>query len=525
MKTISTNSSDRLTPGLGYCSGCFMSPRTGTTLTEVLMSLMIMSIGVVSIATLFPLSASRAIHATHLTNSTILRNNAEAIIESNRDLVFDPDGDGVRNQGNYIVDPLGYREMEVMSALLPTTPPQPPAQHFFGNRVPPPASGFDSYPLPFRYLGSFDDPSLTLIQKAQHTELMRNLVTLPDQFIDIADDFPETVTSTSLTLSSQTSGADLLNTLVSNPSFTAPDLPFRLTLSDLTGRLSEIRGHEDLNANGVFDPGEVDFNGDGIAEAITLSGQTVSWTTPLTASLVSNGIGQVRFDAPLSGYSWLLTVKSQIPGIVNVEVAVFFKRAFSLDSEQVYLGDLRPFDPGPDGLPGVANFDDNFNTIDDDILEMGFPFTDDQPTNKLVLELDPALYLNSTAPAKPALRRGGYIFDTKNLTWNRIRSFEFEDLDGDDYDEFATVILEDNIDRYNTEDVDRDGALAARQDIIEDANNNGILDSGEDLNGNGQLDVFVIPSEDKDGDGNIDRGGIIVPHGIIKVFKLSSKNE
>ena len=67
--------------------------------------------------------------------------------------------------------------------------------------------------------------------------------------------------------------------------------------------------------------------------------------------------------------------------------------------------------------------------------------------------------------------------------------------------------------------------MAARQDIIEDANNNGVLDSGEDLNGNGQLDVFIIPSEDKDGDGNIDRGGIIVPHGIIKVFKLSSKNE
>ena len=49
------------------------SPRGGVTLTEVLVSLMLMSIGVVTLATLFPLAVLRAVQATQLTSATILR--------------------------------------------------------------------------------------------------------------------------------------------------------------------------------------------------------------------------------------------------------------------------------------------------------------------------------------------------------------------------------------------------------------------------------------------------------------------
>ena len=55
--------------------------RPGTTLTEVLMSILIMSIGVVTLATLFPIAILRSVQATQLTNATILRYDAEAIID------------------------------------------------------------------------------------------------------------------------------------------------------------------------------------------------------------------------------------------------------------------------------------------------------------------------------------------------------------------------------------------------------------------------------------------------------------
>ncbi|HTN00484.1 MAG TPA: hypothetical protein VL132_01330, partial [Planctomycetaceae bacterium] len=53
--------------------------RRGVTLSEVLVSLLVMSIGVISLATLFPIATLRMIQATQLTQSTQLRYNAEAL--------------------------------------------------------------------------------------------------------------------------------------------------------------------------------------------------------------------------------------------------------------------------------------------------------------------------------------------------------------------------------------------------------------------------------------------------------------
>ena len=51
--------------------------RRGVTLTEVLMSLLVMGIGVVSVATLFPLAVLRGAKATQYTAGTVLKQNAE----------------------------------------------------------------------------------------------------------------------------------------------------------------------------------------------------------------------------------------------------------------------------------------------------------------------------------------------------------------------------------------------------------------------------------------------------------------
>ncbi|MBL8809412.1 MAG: hypothetical protein JNM43_04465, partial [Planctomycetaceae bacterium] len=106
------------------------SPHTtafaGVTLTEVLMSLLIMSIGISAVMVLFPISVLRSTQSTQLTNAAILKYNAEAQIRQNPKLVFDPDGDYslsltmlqkqkalaehflASGSRNYIVDPFGF---------------------------------------------------------------------------------------------------------------------------------------------------------------------------------------------------------------------------------------------------------------------------------------------------------------------------------------------------------------------------------------------------------------------------------
>ena len=56
--------------------------RAGTTLSEVLISLLVMSVGVIALATLFPISVLRCVQATQLTNATNLRYNVEGLVNA-----------------------------------------------------------------------------------------------------------------------------------------------------------------------------------------------------------------------------------------------------------------------------------------------------------------------------------------------------------------------------------------------------------------------------------------------------------
>ena len=69
MMSLPAGSTRRRSPSL--------AARRGATLVEVLMSLMVMGIGIVSVVTMFPIAALRSIQATQLTNAKMLRKNAE----------------------------------------------------------------------------------------------------------------------------------------------------------------------------------------------------------------------------------------------------------------------------------------------------------------------------------------------------------------------------------------------------------------------------------------------------------------
>jgi len=154
-----------------------ITARSGVTLTEVLMSLMIMSIGISAVAVLFPISVLRSVQATQLTNAAILKRNAQALLDMRQELVFDPDGDGnfdehigAQQELNYVVDPSGYFEMATGAAFstaayatfatlstnndatLPNDPNLRGGADWFGNVD----TDADQIPEPFPVLPRFD---------------------------------------------------------------------------------------------------------------------------------------------------------------------------------------------------------------------------------------------------------------------------------------------------------------------------------------------------------------------------------
>ncbi len=437
--------------------------RDGVTLTEVLMSLMIMGIGVVSLATLFPISTLRVLEATNLTNSTVARFNAEGIIDSFPQMIHNPDGDSTTREAgkNYIVDPLGWHELLAQGVASPVL--------YEYNR--PTTGAFQITRPPIsqqtRYLGdNVSSPALFT-----SIDIARRVASLQDTTTDFGEGFPD---PDGINTAAYTLNGDGLVTGLTMPTevdlsvFTLPTTDpayqdptnYQAVIFDVTGRYSEIRTIESVSI------------------------QTINWPSRPLPARYSSIVGLVRIERTDPFYSWMLTVRKRASGPANVDVVVFSKRDFNELSEQVYVGDMRRFTLGDDGVPGTAGVDLNNDGNNNELAELGYPGSDDQQNNRVTVDWDPSLY--STAPEKPLLRRGGFVFDAANALWYRVLTIEEAPTATS-----AVLALEKAISRNNTED------------LIE----NNSLDAGEDLNSNG----------------DIDRGGIIIPRGVVAVFPLETK--
>lgn len=260
--------------------------RSGVTLTEILMSMLIMSIGVVSLATLFPISVLRSIQATQLTNATLLRYNAEAMIDTFPQLVHDPDGDTnttehfrIPRERRYIVDPLGA------TTLFGDYGGTPPFHAFFGHDgANNPSNGNGGRPLLRRFDGGFSANP--------------DIATLPDSFEAVTGGVPTSATTTTLTMPADVALADV-------PVGTA-----RATVFDTTERFSHVRTITAIN------------------------GQQMTVSPALPSGFTN--IGRVEIDYPWRNYTWLLTVRKTGSGSANVDVVVFFRRHFDIADERVY---------------------------------------------------------------------------------------------------------------------------------------------------------------------------------------------
>lgn len=377
-----------------------LSPRAGTTLTEVLMSLMIMSIGIVSVATLFPISAMRTLEANKQTNSAIASFNANAAIDARPELIHNPD-DGVpellslfsteppaskyTSKSNlafgtdfrdrrYVVDPWGYYEMPTVGNINTE----------FGNVG---GTALPTFPVTRRVMRY--KAWLTSAIDAAH------FVSQPDSWkfvTEAALDPTGTQNALSLTLDSE---ADLSSVNGITGVVTTQAVLYRATIFDADGAKSETRllstnpiGQqvtwatalptrvmEDQNGNGALDPGE-DYDGDGVLDLPS----------------------RVRIEVADQVYTWMLTVRKASTGKCAVDAVVFFKRSFDPAYEEVHTADFRVNGFGPDDIPGTADDTPGPN------YRVRVQFTGDPP----------------------AARRGGYVFDTSNGFWYRIRTVEKE---------------------------------------------------------------------------------------------------
>ncbi len=439
----------RIAPHIHKCLPQAIQPgnsdsRAGVTLTEVLMSLMIMSIGVSAVAVLFPISVLRSVQATQMTNAAILKYNTEALIQMRPELVFDPDGDGnleehIGRQGEdrYIVDPAGYYTMTDLGFPCladPADPGNAGATREFADWFGSVDSNADGVPETFMGLPRFDGG---IRSATRSVPLPLGLRADPNAFPDEARGLQAlAATATKLgdgwvTVADTYADGFLMSdaTILAAPSYGAPESVIGVRISsdvDLVDvPTSDLTVPGVAGSRVIADPEAhrvVVFSLDGSFSvsypllAIDTATNTVRWGET-TEDLNSNGYPDVRrlplqFVDPVTDtynvgriilqsnrehdFNWLLTVRRGPDGDARgVDVVVTFNKTIPPEDERAYSADFQTSGAGVD--PFLIN-----------------------------VHQDGGLVAPGGDVAEPFLKRGGYVLDLDNARWYRIR--EYSDL-------------------------------------------------------------------------------------------------
>lgn len=379
--------------------------RRGSTLTEVLVSVMVLGIGLVSVATLFPLSVLRALKANENTQATLLRYNAEAAIElydfdtlwfftgadGRPGTAADDDNDGLINSdtlGNLdvdefdlnisgnpdpraiIIDPLGWNRMAVEGAAY---------QNRWGgngNAVqrlngghPGNNAGNAMNPDARPFLNGGTNP--TVFSNFGFNEARaRDMVTLPDQFSTVIDVPIEAVDTTNWNWIDLASNVD------------------RNVMVDLR---SQITGANLDNVQIVVQLLDGSFHAARVLNSLTTPGPNPGRRVEFTPSLpASSNPERAIIQVRQNDFTWLLTVRTGTSTVAaegtpgEFDVVVFRNRRFSIEDERIFTSN-------------------NYNTT----------------TNELTV--------NYPAGQDPKLKRGGFLFDAENGRWYQIVDIEDED--------------------------------------------------------------------------------------------------
>jgi hypothetical protein len=392
-------------------AGRTLNNRPGLTLVEVLMSLMVTGIGILGVIALLPLAFVRAVQATNLTNSTILRYNAESPINlDTTDLVYvypywQPNTAYAAGQ---IVVPLtgvgGNNHMfQVHTAGVSGA--SPPAWQFapntttdnsvvwsdnglhdhyiidplgayalgapFGNNPPTYNTGTGQITLPTIPLFAGGQNGVAFNPPAPPSPppfSVNQLVTLPDSWVEIVRGPASSPTSTSVTLSgSDLNGVPQPQALGSPP----PSVVSRAVMIDATGKNSQTR----------------------LLTSVNVATSTISWSAndPLIGSFTP---ASVRVESQEQRYTWMLTVLRTSSGQASVSATVFFHRTLTPNDEQIYFVNPAVGPPQP-----VAN---QFTVTYANTATVKYPNPVGQP------------------PPHPFAKKGGFLFDVSYGQWYRI---------------------------------------------------------------------------------------------------------
>ena len=384
--------------------------RSGATLTEVLMSLMIMGIGVSALASLFPIAVIRSIEATKLTHATNLRLNAEGMLG-----VYSHVADGgftwrpniSFSVGDTVVPPDANGCVYIATATSgPTAAFAPAWPEIKGNTVgdggvtwqcvagrnpslvgvvTDQTSKYVIDPLGFAIQsgaaiqGVFgNDGALPAAAMPVATQLPRlsvgfgtaaaadSLVSLPDSWViddtTIEATIGGTVANPTIAMPA-TIDLNMLQTTVQT-SGTA----VRLVLMSADRKQSQVRV--------ISDPATINP-----APAI----YDITLQSPLPATPNFATLSEVRIESQQRRYSWLMTVRRPIAeeSDPSVDLVVFFNRSLTAEDETIY----------PAHFTTVVNGTQQPNQVNVDW---------------------------TASPAKPFMKKGGYVFDAENAYWYRI---------------------------------------------------------------------------------------------------------
>jgi len=420
--------------------------------------MLIMSVGVVSLATLFPISVIRTAQATQLTHAVFTRNNAEAAVESNLGLLSNAQIYGFSGLG--VIDPLG---VQLVGTLTVSS---------LGVGV----------GTPVGVVRRTDGLASSSITPAQRLALAEQLATLPDSWSLVRE---EAVTATDLTPTPPayptiTVGNSTIGLNVRNGQY-ASNARHRMVMFDAGGKLAVLQPLYQVQQVSPYNLSWWNVNGSG---------------TPLTTGpYLPTGFmpTRVRIEAQDRRYTWMMTARKRWTPVgpvsgadggagvsgtdddgngtiddpdgselhysgsdddpnwaAELHVAVFYNRSFRAADETNYAltypvsvdvagnyvaGDLTLNRKGFDGKHGVSGVDDDNNLTPDDASEIGFPGSDDNRT----------VIVTFTAGAKPYLKKGGFMLEPSQLKWYRI--LDLKDVSSAASNTQTVLLLDQNL-RY-----------------------------------------------------------------------------
>jgi hypothetical protein len=434
-------------------------PRRGTSLMEVLAAILVMSVGILSVMTLFPISIIRSIQATNLTNATILSKRADALIDMYglvTDTYIPQPAEGF--QVHAVIDPLGWHDMADAGFIDLSDPDNPSgvAQEYGNDGMatpgvvryaplsPPvfnnetgrggPTKYVDAAPggAPLRRISyavnpvNFPNaqrprvfpepfpPAPTAVQQRifplpgspTARDGVLAAVGLPDSFNSVFEGEPDATNGSPPTAIAFNAAQVDLSYAETHPASYAGSsnanlevklVPgSRIVLIDETGRRSQIR---EVTYDAMGSP-------NGIAVYPTGTDWVIAWADPLPADFAT--VAQARIEIPQSRYTWMLTVRKRGTtggSVTEIDCVTFFNRQTGDPAQETVHAAF---------APNIALEPDPANPTYREVYPNAIPPSD-------------LLTITYTGGVEVPIKKGGFVFDPTNCLWYRVLNILHED--------------------------------------------------------------------------------------------------